>query len=457
MQTRGKRFSILGAGRSGLAVARLLRKRRAKVFLSDSGPVNPELQKELEDIGVESEFVKNTHRVLEADVIVISPGVPLDTPIVKLAREKEIRIVSEIELAYQFCEVPIVAITGTNGKTTTTTLTGEIFKTAGWQTFVAGNIGRPFADVVDEAKGEKTVVVLEISSFQLDTIDEFRPKISSILNITPDHLDRYASYEQYVQAKFRIAENQKGHDLFIYNQDDETLKNFAETLNIRAIPFSITSELRQGAYCKGNDVMLRLGREKEEVLIAANEIAIPGPHNLMNAMAASIMARMMGVEMDAIRTTLHEFKGVEHRVEFVREVAGVRYINDSKATNVDSVYYALGSFKEPIVLILGGKDKGNDYSRIKELVKEHVKAIVSVGQGAKKVEQFFKNLKPIASAGHSMEEAVRLAKEFAEPGDVVLLSPACASFDMFKNYEHRGEVFKSIVNQLHEVKENSRS
>jgi len=454
MLTRGKKFSILGAGRSGLAVARMLKKRRAKVFLSDLG--SPEkfisLKQELEDIGVEYEFGENTHRVLDADVIVISPGVPLETPIVQLARQKNIKIISEIELAYQFCEAPIVAVTGTNGKTTTTTLVGEIFKNAGWNTFVAGNIGVPFTDIADQAKGEKSVVALEVSSFQLDTIDEFRPKVSALLNITPDHLDRYPSYEAYIQSKFRIVENQKGYDTFVYNHDDEVVRSFADTVSIKTLGFSLTTELKQGAYLKGNEVMISFGKERVS-LIPKEEIGIPGPHNLMNAMAAALMARAMGIEYQVICDTLKSFKGVEHRIEFVREVDGAKFFNDSKATNVDSMFYALGSFKEPIILIAGGKDKGNDYNQVKDLVSQHVKAIVTVGQGAQKLEEFFSAMKPVVSAGFSMEEAVLQAKKLAKPGDIVLLSPACASFDMFNNYEHRGKVFKEIVNNLNKVRE----
>ncbi len=456
MLVRGKRFSILGAGKSGLAVARLLKTRRAKVFLSEKGKQSKfeDAVKELQEIGVEYEFGENTHRVLEADYVVLSPGVPIDAPIVKLARERQIKILSEIEIAFDQCEAPIVAITGTNGKTTTTTLVGEIFKRAGWNTFVAGNIGIAFSEIVDQANTaerssphEKSVVVLEVSSFQLDAIDSFRPKVSALLNITPDHLDRYKNYEAYIQSKYRIVENQKGYDVFVYNHDDDHARNCADTVNFRTLGFSLKEEMKQGAYLAGDDVVLRIGREKE-VLIKRNEIGIPGPHNLMNAMAAALMTRAMGVEFDAIRETLREFKGVEHRIEFVRELNGVKYYNDSKATNVDSVYYALGSFKEDIILIAGGKDKGNDYSKISDLVKEHVKAIVTVGKGAEKIEKFFGGTKPIYSAGMSMEEAVRLAREAAAPGDVVLLSPACASFDMFDNYEQRGRMFKELVNKI---------
>ncbi|MFI5264307.1 MAG: UDP-N-acetylmuramoyl-L-alanine--D-glutamate ligase [Candidatus Kapaibacterium sp.] len=449
MQTRGKRFTVLGAGKSGLASVRLLLKHRGKVFVSDSQKESKasEAKKELDELGVSYEFGKNSHAVLEADTIVISPGVPVTIPILDLARSKGVPIIGEIELASQFAEAPIVAITGTNGKTTATTLTGEIFKDAGWKTVIAGNIGTAFADVVENAVGEKAVDVLEVSSFQLDTIKDFRPKVSALLNITPDHLDRYKNYEAYIQSKFRIAENQKGHDIFIYNHDDEVVRNFAETVNVRSFGFSIKETLKQGAFLAENMMIVRLPREREEV-ISREKIGIPGPHNLMNAMAAVLIARSMGIEYESIRKTLTKFKGVEHRIEFVRELSGVKYYNDSKATNVDSVKYALQSFREPIILIAGGKDKGNDYGAIMDLVKEHVKAIVTIGDGAKNIEKAFKSIVPLHPAEYSMENAVGIAKSLADKGDVVLLSPACASFDMFDNYEHRGRVFKEIVNRL---------
>jgi UDP-N-acetylmuramoylalanine--D-glutamate ligase len=449
MQLRGKRISILGAGRSGLAVARFVRKRRAQAFLSEAAPAEKfgELSKQLTELDVQYEFGENTHRVLESDLIVISPGVPLESPIVQLARSKEIKIISEIELAYQYCDAPIIAITGTNGKTTTTTLMGEIMRHAGWNTYVAGNIGVPFCDVADEAKGENSLVVLEVSSFQLDTIDEFRPKVSMILNITPDHLDRYPNYEAYIQSKFRIAENQKGQDIFVYNHDDEVVRSFADTLSVKTWGFSIKEQLKQGAFLDGDQMVVKIGREKE-MLIDKNAIGIPGPHNLMNSMAAALAAKALQVESAKTAEVLRDFQGVEHRIEFVRELDGVKYYNDSKATNVDSLYYALGSFRQPIVLIAGGKDKGNDYKQVLQLVKENVKAVVAVGQGADKLKDYFSDVKPVLSAGFSMEEAIKLARETAKPGDIVLLSPACASFDMFNNYEHRGEVFKELVKGL---------
>lgn len=449
MQTRGKRFTVLGAGKSGLASVRLLLKHRGKVFLSDSLKASKatDVKKELDELGVAYEFGTNSHKVLESDCIVISPGVPVTIPILNLARSKNIPIIGEIELASGFAEAPIIAITGTNGKTTTTTLTGEIFKDAGWNTVIAGNIGTAFADVVENTVGEKAVNVLEVSSFQLDTIKDFRPKVSALLNITPDHLDRYKNYEAYIQSKFRIAENLKGHDIFIYNHDDEVVRNFAETVNVRTLGFSITEPLKQGAFLNGDEMIVRFGRERETV-ISRGKIGIPGPHNLMNAMAAVLISRSLGIEYESIRKTLMTFKGVEHRIEFVRELKGIKYYNDSKATNVDSVKYALQSFDTPIVLIAGGKDKGNDYSAIKDLVQKHVKAIVTIGDGAKNIEKAFKDIVPLHPAEYSMEKAVEVAKSLAEKGDIVLLSPACASFDMFDNYEHRGRVFKEIVNKL---------
>jgi UDP-N-acetylmuramoylalanine--D-glutamate ligase len=449
MQTRGKRFTVLGAGRSGLASVRLLLKKRAKVFLSDSGTKKKHVEaiKELEELGVEYEFGNNTHRVLEADAIITSPGIPQDVPILLLAKEKNIPVIGELELASEFATAPIVGITGTNGKTTTTTLTAEIFKQAGWNAITAGNIGKAFADVAEEELGERGVFVLEVSSFQLDTIRSFRPKVSALLNITPDHLDRYKNYESYIQSKFRITENQRGHDIFVYNHDDDVVRSFADTLSIRTLGFSLREEPKNGAYLDGEAIMLRIGRDRD-ILMPREEVGIPGPHNLMNAMAAALITRAMGVEVDTIRTTMLGFKGVEHRIEFVRELNGVKYYNDSKATNVDSLYYALQSFKEPIILIAGGKDKGNDYSAVSELVDKHVKTIVALGDGGEKIKNFFEKNKPVLEAEYSMVKAVALAQKKAEKGDVVLLSPACASFDMFQNYEHRGNVFKEIVNAL---------
>lgn len=444
---RNKKIAVIGAARSGISVARLLRKHNAIVFVSDSKPlkVMREAMAQLDELAVQYEFGKHTGKILECDVIVLSPGVPQDIPILKLAQQEGKKIYSEIEVAYQYCESPIVAITGSNGKTTTTTLAGEIFKRAGRNTFVAGNIGVAFSDVVGFAD-EKSVVVLEVSSFQLEQIHDFRPKVSVLLNLSPDHLDRYASYEDYVQAKFRIVENQRGRDVFVYNYDDTAVREFAETLTIKTLPFSRESKMKHGAYVQDGNIFFSMEKKDEPLMLAA-EVGIRGAHNLSNAMAAALAARAMDIDSKSIREALQSFTGVEHRLEFVREVEGVKYINDSKATNVDAVSYALQSFTEPIILIAGGKDKGASYAPLHGLVKNKVKEIVLIGEAAEKMEKEFKDV-ALCIRTTSLERAVNEAHAKATYGDVVLLSPACASFDMFDNYEHRGRVFKEIVNSL---------
>ncbi|HET7153653.1 MAG TPA: UDP-N-acetylmuramoyl-L-alanine--D-glutamate ligase [Candidatus Kapabacteria bacterium] len=444
---RNKKFAVIGAARSGVAVARLLHEHNARVFVSDSKPLKTmkSAAAQLDELSIPYEFGKHTGKVQECDALVLSPGVPSTIPVVKLAAQNKKKIYSEIEIAYNYCKAPIVAITGSNGKTTTTSLIGDIFKRSGRKTFVAGNIGLAFSDIVNDTD-EKSVVVLEVSSFQLEHIEEFRPKVSVLLNISPDHLDRYDSYEDYIQAKFRIAENQRGRDVFIYNYDDTVVRDFAETLSIKAMPFSREQEMKGGIYAKDGKVVVSV-EKKEETLIQASEIGIRGAHNLSNAMAAVLAARAMDVDNKSICEGLKNFKGVEHRLEFVRELKGVKYVNDSKATNVDSVWYALQSFTEPIILIAGGKDKGASYAPLRPLMEKNVKAMVLIGEAAKKME---KELGDVVKCVHgdSMEDAVKQARAQASAGDVVLLSPACASFDMFDNYEHRGRVFKEIVMNL---------
>ncbi len=441
---RNKKFAVIGAARSGIAVARLLQAHSARVFVSDSKPLKAmkEAAAQLDELSIPYEFGKHTGKVQECDALVLSPGVPSNIPMVKLAAQNKKKIYSEIEIAYNYCKAPIVAITGSNGKTTTTSLIGDIFKRSGRKTFVAGNIGLAFSDIVEETD-EKSVVVLEVSSFQLEHIDEFRPKVSVLLNISPDHLDRYASYEDYIQAKFRIAENQRGRDVFIYNYDDTVVRDFAGTLAIKTMPFSREQKMKGGVYSEEGKIVLSV-EKKEESLMAASDVGIRGAHNLSNAMAAVLAAYAMDVDNKSIREGLKNFKGVEHRLEFVRELQGVKYVNDSKATNVDSVWYALQSFTEPIVLIAGGKDKGGSYAPLRPLVEKNVKAVMLIGEAAGKIE---KELKDVTKCMHaiSMEDAVKQARACAKSGDVVLLSPACASFDMFDNYEHRGRVFKEIV------------
>ncbi len=443
-------YSVLGAARSGLAVAKLLRREGARVLVSDVRPADEsgDAIEVLNEIGAEYEFGGHTDRVLESEVLILSPGVPDTAPIVAKAREKGMEITNEIEIAARRCRAPIVAITGTNGKTTTTELTGYIFRASGRNTFVAGNVGLPFSEIVAEAD-ETSVVVLEVSSFQLEHISTFRPRAAVLLNITPDHLDRYGSFQEYVRAKLRITMNQSPEDTVIYNSDDPNLERVPGESAAHPFGFSIARELPAGAFARDGMLVMRDPISGEEsALMETGEIGIRGPHNLYNSMAAALAARTLGVGFTHIREGLRTFPGVVHRLEPVRELEGVRYINDSKATNVDSLRYALNSFAEPIVLIAGGKGKKNEYDAILQLIREKVSAVVLVGDEAEAMERAFAPLTRTIRAGYSMEAAVDAARAAANRGDVVLLSPACASFDMFRNYEHRGETFKKIVNDL---------
>ncbi|MFN0157760.1 MAG: UDP-N-acetylmuramoyl-L-alanine--D-glutamate ligase [Bacteroidota bacterium] len=448
---QGKRFSVIGGARSGIAVAKLLRANGATVFLSDVAPLDKMLsvRKELENADIATEFGVNSSRVLEAEVLVLSPGVPSGIPIVKEALARGLKVVSEIEAASWFCPAPMIAVTGTNGKTTTTTLLGRMFHDARRQYAVAGNIGTAFSQVVGELGAEATAI-LEISSFQLDHIETFKPKVSVILNITPDHLDRYEhSFEKYAASKCRVFENQRSGDVVVYNDDDEVTRSLVEKHihpQVMKLPFSVQHRVEQGGYLDDDHVRVRVGGADVEI-IGKDDISIRGVHNLYNAMAATLAARALNISTASLRSTLRNFKGVEHRLEFVREVNGVTYVNDSKATNVDSVWYALQSFDKPLVVLLGGRDKGNDYSRLTDLVKKNARAIVAIGESAEKVESAFRDIVPLKKAG-SMNDAVQMAGALATKGDIVLLSPACASFDWFDNYEHRGRVFKEIVMAL---------
>jgi len=448
VRVAGRRFSILGGARSGLAAAALLKSAGAEVFLSEKGVAAAlgSLPAELERLGVPAEFGGHTARVTEADVLVVSPGVPSTVPAVKDALARGIDVVSELEMASWFCPGPIVAITGTNGKTTTTALAGRIFQDAKIRSVVAGNIGTAFSQVVAEMT-EGAVAVLEVSSFQLDHIKTFRPRVSVLLNITPDHLDRYdRRFELYVASKQRVFEHQGMGDTLIYNADDPatcTAVDGKVSADVRRLAFSRAGRVKAGAFVQDGALTVALEGTPSAV-IPVSDISIRGAHNLDNAMAATLAGRAMGVPTASLRATLKNFKGVEHRLEFVRELDGVSYVNDSKATNVDAVWYALQSFTSPIVVLVGGRDKGNDYGRLMEPVKKHVRAIVAIGESAGTVRAAFTGVVPLTVAG-SMEEAVHAARGIAQRGDVVLLSPACASFDWFQNYEHRGRVFKEIV------------
>jgi len=444
---KSAKVSILGAARSGLSVAKLLRSEGAIVFVSDKKPRGEAGQeiRALESLGIDYEFDAHTDRIFDAEFIVISPGVPSNSNLVQHALKVGLSIYSEVEVASWFCRAPIVAITGSNGKTTTTTLIGKIFEKAGRKTIVAGNIGFPFSDYVLDAD-EKSVAVVEVSSFQLDHIDTFKPKAAVLLNITPDHLDRYENYEAYSNSKFRIFKNQTMKDFSIYNYDDDAVNTYCCGLNTVRLPFSVKGKISAGAFAENGKVFL-VEEGKPNFLIDSDEIKIRGVHNLYNSIASALAAKSLGASSEVIAETLREFPGVEHRLELVRELDGVRYVNDSKATNVDAVWYALGSFDSPIVLIAGGKDKGNDYSPLFELVKKKVKAMVLIGQAAVKMQKEFSGKTKCIMAS-SMEDAVAKARDEAKPGYIVLLSPACASFDMFQDYEHRGREFKRLVMEL---------
>lgn len=445
--------TIIGAARSGVAAAKLLKRKGCNVFLSDATKeenIGSAFLEEIRKNEIAHELGSHSSRVYDADVMVVSPGVPQTSEVIQTALKKGIDVVSEIEAASWFCKGKVIAITGTNGKTTTTTLIGEMFRDAGYKTFVCGNIGIAFSDIVDQTD-DKSIVVLETSSFQLDNIKTFRPFISILLNITPDHLDRYESFEKYIESKMRIAENQDKTDYFVFNYDDELVKNSTRmNPNVQQSAFSLNPAVKDsvttGAYLDNLDLVYFYYMGEENIIDTQNLI-IKGQHNVYNAMASVISAKIFGIEKNYIKKTLENFKGVEHRLEYVRTLEGVKYYNDSKATNVNSVWYALKGFSEPLVLILGGKDKGNDYSQIEKEVKQHVKHIIAIGESRQKVYDYFNKILPVTIAD-TMEDAVSKAANNAAPGEVVLLSPACASFDMFDNYEHRGTEFKRIVNLL---------
>ena len=461
---QGKQITVIGAARSGLAVAKLLAAHGATVFLTERGEIDADDRAALDAAGVAYESGGHTERALAADFIAISPGVPTQSDLVQQALAQDLAVYSEVEVASWFCDAPIVAITGSNGKTTTTSLVAHVFRTAQRPLVVAGNIGTAFADHVDECQG--TTVVLEVSSFQLDHIDQFRPRVSVSLNVTPDHLDRYDhDFDLYAQSKFRIFENQQPGDILVYNHDDDLVREHAERAvarhGVAGYPISIEHELDRGAFVRtaadGHEsIILRLtspvadGTQNpmEEVLMPTHNLALRGRHNLYNSLAAAISARAMEISSDVVRESLASFEGVPHRLEAVREVGGVKYVNDSKATNVNAVWYALESFDQPIVLIAGGKDKGNDYEPIKSLVRERCRGVIGLGESGDKVLRELGDLAKAAARAETMEEAIQFARLMAEPGDIVLLSPACASFDMYKNYEDRGDTFKRIVNSL---------
>ncbi|WP_454976491.1 UDP-N-acetylmuramoyl-L-alanine--D-glutamate ligase [Capnocytophaga bilenii] len=444
-----KRLAILGGGESGVGTAILAKQKGWEVFLSDRGNLKPEYRKQLDDEGIAYEEGKHTEdKILGADCIMKSPGIPDKAPIVVKARERGIAVISEIEFAAQYTDKPIIAITGSNGKTTTTMLTYHLLKEAGLSVGLGGNIGYSFAELV--AHSNPNYYVLEISSFQLDGIaTHFAPHIAMLLNITPDHLDRYNyQFENYIASKFRIAMNQTANDYLIYDADDEVIADWLRHHKVAAklLPFTVKKEVAEGAYLKDNKIYMKIDEKTTEIEV--DEISLKGIHNVKNTMAATIAARLLAVRDQSLRQSLKGFKGADHRLEEVKVVDGVTYVNDSKATNVNSVFFALDTIKTPIVWIVGGQDKGNDYQSLMPYVQEKVKAIVCLGVDNTPLLRSFASVMPNLVETRSMEEAVRLAKHFAASGDTVLLSPACASFDLFDNYEHRGNMFKEAVAKL---------
>lgn len=449
MELSNKRVLVVGLGKSGVASALFLKAHGARVTVSDikSGD---ELRNEIPallDHGITVETGGHGERTFRGqDLIVVSPGVPVDAPLLQQARSLDEPVIGEIELAARFLPGPIVAITGSNGKTTTTTLTGEILAAAGFPTLVAGNIGTPAISLADRATPE-TCIVLEVSSFQLETIQSFRPKVAVVLNVTPDHLDRHKTFETYADAKARIFENQRGDDFTVLNEDDPTCVAMAARTRAQVFWFSRQKEVKQGAWVREGNILFRNGSEQREIM-QVSEIPLKGAHNLENVLAAVCASALMGCAPEKIREAVRDFKAVEHRLEFVVSIRGVDYYNDSKATNVDATIKALESFPANIHLILGGKDKGSDYGVLNDLLKQRVKRVYTIGAAAEKIESQIKNVEVVHA--ETLENAIRRANAVAEPGDVVLLAPACASFDQFKNYEQRGRLFKEIVQALTE-------
>lgn len=450
MDLQGKKVLVIGMARSGVAAANFLKQKGADVTITDlreratAGTVADELAAQGIALHLGGYPQLNPGSF---DMVVPSPGVPMETAPLMQATELGIPVIGEMELAYQFAQSPIVAITGTNGKTTTTTLVGELFKNAGLATLVGGNIGLPLVTEV-EKYGPEAVIVAEVSSFQLETIQHFQPRVAVVLNLTPDHLDRHKTMAGYGAAKARILANQQQQDFTVLNYDDLAVRAMAAQSSGQVIFFSRQHKLDAGVYVQDDQVVINYQGQLVSVL-ATKDIGIIGAHNLENALAATAAAFAMGIEVTNIASTLQSFEGVAHRLEFVRELAGIRYINDSKGTNPDATIKALEAFNQPVVLIAGGKNKGSDFDELAVLIKKRVKTLVLVGEAAGALEEAVRrhNFAAVTRV-EGFVEAVELAAQSARDGDVVLLSPACASWDMFNNFEERGDLFKQVVNNL---------
>jgi UDP-N-acetylmuramoylalanine--D-glutamate ligase len=439
---------ILGAGESGVGTAILGKQKGYTVFVSDKGVIAKKYKEVLLNNEISFEEGKHSeNEIFEADLVMKSPGIPDKVSIIQELIKRKIPVISEIEFASKFTNGTIVGITGSNGKTTTTMLVNHILKKAQLNVGMGGNIGESFAEQV--AQNNFDIHVLELSSFQLDGIVKFAPHIAIITNITPDHLDRYNyKFENYINSKFRITENQTESDFLIYDADDEVITNWINNNKVKAnlMPFSLKKELEQGAFLRNNNIIVKYKTEQE--IMSISTLALKGKHNTKNAMAAAMTASLLKVRKNTIRESLEDFEGAEHRLEAVLKINGVQYINDSKATNVNATFYALDSVKTPTVWIVGGVDKGNDYLELMPLVREKVKAIICLGLDNQKIVQTFNNVVDLIVETAGAEEAVKVAYKIAEKGDTVLLSPACASFDLFENYEDRGNKFKQAVREL---------
>lgn len=445
MDFAGKKVSVIGSARSGLASAIVLSELGADVFLSEINSADkfPKASSLLVKRNIKHEFGGHSKRVYDCQLIIVSPGVPADSNVLNQGLEKNIKIISELELGFQLCKGKIIAITGSNGKTTTTSLIGEIFRQTNISSEVAGNIGKPFVSVARNINNSGWGII-EVSTFQLEWIDKFKPSIAAVLNITPDHLDRHKTMENYIAFKLKVFSNQNGTDKAILNYDDKYLKKYKS--NSEILNFSNQSIIDNGCYVEHGSMYI-INHGKKERIIDVKEIGIKGPHNISNACAAAVCCFSAGIGAEQIAAGLKSFAGVEHRLEKAGNIGAVSFINDSKATNVDAVYWALQSVAPPIVLIAGGRDKGGKFDTLNSLVSKHVKDIVLIGEAAEKIASAFESITKLHHAD-SMDEAVKSAYELAYPKGTVLLSPGCASFDMYDNYEQRGEIFKNAVIKL---------
>ncbi len=441
-----KKIVILGAGESGKGSAILARKNSYEVFVSDNGLIDTETKKKFNGLNID--FEENSHELAKCtdiDFVIKSPGISDDLEIIDFYRNNDIKVISEIEFAFNFSKSKIIGITGSNGKTTTTTLVHKLISDANISCSISGNIGNSFSKVCEDSVQYSTV---ELSSFQLDGVEKFRPHIAILTGISPDHLDRYKNYNAYIEAKFKITKNQSANDYLIYNSDCDETNKYIKTNNINSIllPFSIKKKVDQGAYYLNKEINIII--DKNKITMPTDKFLVKGNHNIRNAMAAATVANLLKIRKETIRKSLEHFQGVEHRLENVLTINKVKYINDSKATNINAAYYALESMESPTIWIVGGIDKGNDYSELTKLVSKKVKAIICLGANNMKIIDHFENIVEYIIETKSMNEAVSAAYKVSTSGDTVLLSPACASFDLFDDYEDRGRQFKSAVRKL---------